>query len=908
MNERELTTNTKTSGKFLHQIRDWFVGWYRVFYPKRKPVVNPADGGFFYWLFKYYFYGLVVVFLHAVAALILIYGEFARTLPEPPDPEVYKLQAPTVTRIIGGDFRPLAELATEYRDWADIEEIPDLLQKAFLAVEDRRFYEHKGIDWRGIARAAWINYRAGGIVQGGSTITQQVAKAWLGAERTLARKIREAILARRIEAGLSKDQILELYLNKIFLGHGAYGVRAAARRYFQKKMKDLNPGEMALIAGLAQAPSRYSPMTNPEQAIRRRNQVLEKMASTGAVTAEDAKKWAVSPLKLSPKENYFRKVSPYFTEQVRRDLIDLLGRRAYMAGRRCDNDSQNKKMDALAARVNCVKDLGEKELYRGGYVVETTIDTTVQATARKHVDEMARWMDKRQGWRGPEAYLRTDEQKKEFRKKASNHYSGRSIESGGNYLALVEDVVDGGALVSIGEKRYTLPLSEMTWAARYTTRDGTTDRAIRRAWRALMVGDVIWVKGAEDDLEDRVRILRDGSVDESPVKQPPADWPSKPYVSLEQTPKVQSAILTIDHDTGYVISMVGGTDFDRSPFNRTTQACRQPGSTYKPIYYSLALDRGWGFDKKIKDTPYAIVDPDTGKKWYVRDFAYNENLRNKFAHVLKDYEVTLEFALVWSKNNASVQVFRAMGANNVKEWARRLGFTTPIIPDDALALGASCTLMHELTRSFGIFARNGKWLDMKTIKRVKDRDGDIVLDKSSYVDPYLQEGEKLDRLAATIALQPKQVIRRETAYNTSRLLRQMVARGHAEPLRMTNIPAAGKTGTSSRTADTWFVGYTSKWLTGAWLGDDEYTRPLGHHDASFNTTLPLWARYMKEAVGEMPLREIPWKKPNGEILHEEGGLEHLKGEMPSYKAPIERMMSRKGRLKAALQYEDGEED
>ncbi len=879
---------------------------YLKLYPERKRVLNPADGGFFYWLFKYYAFGLLAVFLHALLVMFLVYGRFAQNIPEVPDPAIYKHKAHTITRIVGGDGRLLAELAEEHREWAEINEIPELIRNAFLAVEDRRFYEHSGIDWRSIVRAAWINYKAGAIVQGGSTITQQVAKAWLGPERTFDRKIREAILARRIEDTLSKDQILELYLNKIFLGHGAYGVKSAARRYFQKDMEEINAGEAALIAGLAQAPSRYSPVINPEQAVRRRNQVLQNMAETGALSVEEAQQWAVSPLELQPGTNHFRDVSPYFTEHVRLELIDILGRKAYAGGTRCHEENSETNPDGNMSVQNCIRLLGERELYRGGYTVETTVDTWVQSTARKHVDEMARWMDKRQGWRGPEAYLETEEQQKTFLEKSAGLYGPDPLTDEGNYLALVEEVADGGALVSIGNKRYTLPLAEMSWASQYSDRDGTTDRSIRRAWRALMPGDVVWVsKAGSPPKRESVRILADGSVDRSALPQPPAEWPAEPYVSLEQTPHVQSAILTIDHETGYVISMVGGTDFDLSPFNRTTRACRQPGSTYKPIYYSLALNRGWGFDRRIKDTPYSIVDPETGQKWYVRDFAYNEDLRRRFAGLIDDYEVSLEFALVWSKNNASVQVFRAMGAHNVKRWARRLGFTTPIIPDDALALGASCTYMHELTNSFGIFARNGKSSEMTTIKRIKDRNGRVILDNTVYFDPRLGEDDKLDRIAETITQQPKQVIAAETGYKTSKLLRRMVQKGHAGPLRMTGIPTAGKTGTSSRTADTWFVGYTSRWLTGAWLGDDEYARPLGTHDASFNTTLPFWARYMKEAVGTMPLKEIPWQNPDGEILHAEGSLDHLEGETPEYEPPLDRMLSRRGRLKAALQF-DGE--
>jgi penicillin-binding protein 1A len=876
-----------------------------VAYPASKPVSNPADGGFFYWLSKYYAFGLLAVVAHVCIGLVWVYGQFARTLPKPPSPTSYRDHAPTITRILAGDGRPLAELAVEHREWADIEEIPELVQQAFIAVEDRRYYEHDGIDWRGIMRAAWTNIQAGRIVQGGSTITQQVAKAWLSSERTLTRKIREAILARRLENSLSKEQILELYLNRIFLGHGAYGVRAAARRYFQKPMARLTPAEAAMIAGLAQAPSRYSPIGHPGRALRRRNQVLEKMVEIGALDIDSAKEAARQPLGLRPKRNRFRLVSPYFAEQVRRDLVDMLGANAWRQGERCEEKPSWKNLEPSQRAERCREELGEKLLYRGGYRVETTVDTWVQSVARKHVDELARWMDKRQGWRGPEAYLPKKKRQEEFLAKARSLYGSKPLEPGRQYLALVKEVAAGGALVTVADRDYTLPLSEMDWASRYTSRHGgVTDRGIRRAWKALMPGDVVWVTlSSSTGPSPKKRLLPDGQLDPSPLPSPPRSWPQKPYLALEQTPRVQSAILTIDHETGYVVAMVGGTDYDRSPFNRTTQACRQPGSTYKPIYYSLALDKGWAFDRKIKDKPYSIIDPETGKKWYVRDFAYNENLRDKYSHLLEEYHVTLEFALVWSKNNASVQVFKAMGAQNVKRWARKLGFTTPIIADDALALGASCTKMDELSRAFAIFARNGRWLDLVTIRRVLDRNGRLVLDNTKYHDPRLGPADKLDRLAATAGEKARQAISANTGFRTSKLLRRMVERGHAESVRETKIPAAGKTGTSSKTSDTWFVGYTSRWLTASWLGDDDYTRPLGRHDASFNTALPLWSRYMLEATGRMPHREIPWRGPNGRWIHPEGRASQLDGSAPHYKAPLERMHSRKSRLKAALEYD-----
>jgi len=924
----------------------WSTTWDRI-YGRRFEVERESNGGFWFWLGKYYLFGILALILHALAFGAWVYGDFARGVPLAKSPEQYRQQAPAITRVLAYDGRPLAEFATEYRKWVSIDRIPKRLQQAFQAVEDRRFYEHHGIDWRGIIRAAWTNLKAGRIRQGGSTITQQVAKSWLGPQRTLTRKIREAILARRLERVLTKAQILELYLNKIFLGNGAYGVAAAAKRYFDKRLDQIDLAQMALLAALARAPSRYSPVLHPRRAKARRNLVLEKMREMGVITKQEEATAAAEPFGLRGSPDAFFRVSPYYAEQVRQWAIEYLGKRAIAAGKTCHPDRGWADLQPKQQHLLCIRQLGKAEFYRGGYLVETAADTWMQDSARRNADELARWMDKRQGWRGPEAYLSSEDARKEFLDKAARRYSSGPLDPRRLYLALVREVTRNGALVQIGSLKRVIPIDRMRWAGRYVSQNGTTDRHIKYAWQALMPGDVVWVKagsprvGSPKAGSPKTGSARAGSprTDHRPqagrtsVRHPvgpreplaashpaaphrttgaarrralalPRSWPRR-FVSLEQTPRLQSALVTFDHETGYVLSMVGGTDFDLSSFNRVTQACRQPGSTFKPIYYSLALDHGWAFDRKIKDMPYSLVDPVTGKKWYVRDFRYNKDLMKRFQQAIKSYQVTLEFALVWSKNNASVHVFRTMGANNVVRWARRLGFTTPLIADDALALGASCTKMDELARAFGIFARNGRWLDLTWVRRLVDRSGKVLVDHTVYYDPTLSTADKLDRLAATLGHRPKQAIPAKTAYRTSILLRRMVQKGHAEVVRMTGLLTAGKTGTSSRTSDTWFVGYTSRWLTAAWMGDDKYERPIGTYDASFNTALPMWARYMFEVSGRIPVRDIPWKNPDGTWIHKEAGLPQTHGKKPLYKAPLGRMKKLQQGRQAARQYETG---
>jgi penicillin-binding protein 1A len=341
---------------------------------------------------------------------------------------------------------------------------------------------------------------------------------------------------------------------------------------------------------------------------------------------------------------------------------------------------------------------------------------------------------------------------------------------------------------------------------------------------------------------------------------------------------VQGTIFSYDHSTGYVVAMVGGEDYDRSEFNRISQACRQPGSVYKPMYYSLAMDKGYGFASLLNDVPRAEVDPITGEVWTPT------NLNNTV-----EYQVTLEYSLIWSKNVPSVQLFKLLGGHEVEAWARRLGITTPIIPDQALALGASCTRNDELTRAFSAFAREGKVIDPVYIRRVRDRTGVVIEDHSAVGDPFGSFGERLDRMVALAGVKQKPAISPRTAWLTSTLLRHVVTRGHAPSIRSAGIPAAGKTGTSSATMDTWFIGYTSRWMTTTWIGDDLRERPLGLKDAAFMLTVPMFARYITEVTAGQPLQPVPWSRPAGVKPDDTGGtlrttMEEVKADDAAQKA------------------------
>ncbi|MCA9673093.1 MAG: PBP1A family penicillin-binding protein [Myxococcales bacterium] len=777
---------------------------------RRAIVENPADGGFVYWLLKLYLFGLLALLPIGVCAAPVVYKALAGKAPNVPDLASYKRRAALETRIVSADGQLLTTLVRERRYLAEMREIPSLLIKAFLGAEDRYFYQHAGVDFRGIVRAALVNLRAGRVRQGGSTITQQVAKFFLSPERTIERKLRELALARRLEARYSKSQILYLYLNHVYLGAQAYGVNAAARVYFDKRLDQLDLSEMALMAGLVRAPSRYDPTRNLHLARRRRDQVLDQMLAAGFINKAQRDAARVKPVVLSsPAERDVTPwVAPTFAEHVRRDLLKRHGR---------------------------------KKLYGAGWTISTTVDLTMQKLARERVRVALLALDKRQGWRGQVARLSTPKERSDARALLVRLY-GAVARAGGPppvpdrpYLAVIDHVRSTRAYGRIGDRRIEIPRELLKWAAPYSRTNFENDQTTDSALKVLEEGDLVWVEAPT-----RWMRRRDwGSPDDKRVK-----------MQLGQMPRVEASLYTYDHQSGYVLAMVGGFDYDRSSFNRATQACRQPGSAYKAIYYSLALDSPkYSMGMILQDRPY---QPEPGEKW---------NPQN--VHGTLDGKVTMHFSLVKSLNLPSIQLLSMVGYKNAAQWARKLGFTTKIHADKALALGASCVRIDETTRAFATFARGGTQRDPIYIRQVRDRAGDVVEDHTTVLDPMLDEADRLDRLWARVGNSDEQAIDSRTAFLTTKLLRDGVTHGIAARCQIVPAPVGGKGGTSSDTMDTWFVGVTSQWATTGWVGDDTYRRPLGKKEASYTTAIPMWANYMRAAVGKRPHRELPFSSPRG---------------------------------------------
>jgi penicillin-binding protein 1A len=766
-------------------------------------IANPADGGFFYWLFKLYLFGVLSIFAFALASLPVIYIVVAGAVETPPDLDSYLEHTELESQIFSSDGQVLTTLVDKRRYLARYEEIPPLLIKAFLAAEDRSFFTHGGVDFRGIIRATVANFRAGGVRQGGSTITQQVAKSFLSSERTIQRKLKEIVLARRIETLYSKREILTLYLNQIFLGANAYGVKAAARVYFDKNLSELSVGEMALIAGLVRAPSRYSPKVAPTEAKLRRNRVLASMQESGAISKEQLDRALSEGIRLAPVEvDPLPLIAPHFAEHARRQLVDRYGREA---------------------------------VYGAGWRVETTVDLPLQQLAQTRTSDAVHALDRRQGYRGPFFRTRSDRDRRALLERARALYKTDALEVDRPYPMLVEKVTSGRAEGRIGDRKVVLPSTLLEWAAPYTRTNAENDRTIASAKDALEPGDVAWVISPPHWLRHR-------------TWGQPGD--REPQVALHQVPRIEGALYSYDHQTGYVLAMVGGLDFDRSSFNRTTQACRQPGSTYKPIYYSLALDSDdYSMATVLQDKPY---QPEEGEEWNPQNI-----------HGTLDGRVTMHRALTLSLNLPSIQLLNKVGAKETEAWARRLGFTTPIHADKALALGASCVRTDELTRTFATFARGGTQMDPVYIRRIVDRNGTTLEDHTTPEDPLLPEGDRFDRAWARSTYRPKQVIDPRTAFLITKLLRDSVLLGIAARCQIVAAPTAGKGGTSSDTMDVWFIGFTSQWVTTAWIGDDTYQRPLGEKEASYTSAIPMWANYMRDAIGKRPHTDLPIKRPAG---------------------------------------------
>lgn len=679
-------------------------------------------------------------------------------------PKINSLQdyAPsTVTSVYSDDQRKIGEFYNERRIVIPLSEMPEQLQNAFVAAEDSRFREHPGVDFFSIFRAMIKNLQAGTIVQGGSTITQQVAKSFfLSPDRKYKRKLKEAILAYRIEKGFSKDEILYLYLNQIYLGHGAYGVEAAAENYFGKHAKELDLAEFSMIAGLPQAPSKYSPFRHPKKAQQRQVYVLNQMKECGFITNIQATEAMNKKLDIKPRKNWFIERVPCYTEYVRRYVEDKYG-----------------------------KDL----LYKEGLNIYTAVNIEMQKIGRKQVKIGLKELDKRQGYRGHLDHMPALKVEA-FCREIAEDMEHSSLQKDSIYkgVVLAVDNEKNQAVVRVGNHHGIIEGTTTIWARKLNPEKGSWEDEIDHINKVLKVGDVIFV-AAKDKMEQS------------------DNW----IFELEQEPDVQAALLCIEAETGHVKTMIGGLNYQESQFNRATQSRRQPGSSFKPIIFAAAIDKGYTAATVIIDSPITFEDEERNFVWKPKN--YNETFYGP---------TLLRTALVKSRNIVTIKILKDVGIDYVIDYARKLGIKSDINRDLSIALGSSGTSLLEMVNAYSVFSNLGYSVEPVFITKIVDRYGNI-----------LEESE----------LKRKKVIDMTTAYIITHLMEGAVKSGTGWRVKELGRPVAGKTGTTNNLFDAWFLGYTPRYTTGVWVGFDQ-EKPMGKGETGSRAATPIWLNYMAEIL------------------------------------------------------------
>jgi penicillin-binding protein 1A len=684
-----------------------------------------------------------------------------------PDVEALDRYTPPLnTRVVAADGTTIGSFGEQRRTLLAQKDIPKVFLQALVAVEDASFYEHGGVDLKGIARAAWHDLTTMSFEQGASTLTQQLSRnLFLKPDKTPRRKLQEMLLAMEIERRYSKDEILRMYCNQVYMGHGHYGLEAASQYYLAKHASELDLAESALLAGLIQRPEGLSPFKNPEAAVRRRSHVLDRMVAAKAITPGQAEGAKREPLALSTRRES-TDVAPYFTEEVRRTL-------------------QSK--------------YGEEGIYQGGLEVKTGIDIAMQRAANRAVDQGLRQLDKRQGWRGRVGRVTAAEEPQTF---ASPTWRD-GVADGGIYDGVVLQTSRGRARIRVARLSGFLDADGIAWT-------GRKDPAA-----LLRPGDLV-----------RVRVLS-SKIDDHAV------------FALEQEPKVEGALVALDPRTGAVRALVGGLDFRRSEFDRSLQARRQAGSSFKPFVYAAALRAGLTPSDRVLDAPTVFVEPGTLSVYQP------ENYGKKYYGLL-----TLREALEKSANIAAVKVLDRAGFRAVIDLARELGLTTALQPYPSMALGAFEVSLFEMTSAYGAFANQGVRVEPYLVEAVRDREG-TVLDQTK---PEARE-----------------VLSPQIAAQMNALLEGVITDGTGAAAASLGRPLAGKTGTTDDFTDAWFIGYTPDLVVGVWVGFDA-KKSLGSKETGAAAALPIWQSFMEEALRDVP--PVPFPEVDG-IAH--AAVDHATG-------------------------------
>ncbi len=745
------------------------------------------------------FAAFVVLFLVGSAGAGYVLWQASKDLPD--YESLAKYEPPVMTRIHAHDGSLIAEYARERRIFVPINTIPKHIIAAFLSAEDRRFYEHGGLDIQGIARAVLklVETKIQGgdrRAEGASTITQQVAKNFLlTSDRTMDRKIKEAILAIRIERAYSKDKILELYLNEIYLGIGAYGVAAAGLAYFNKELKDLTIEEAAYLAALPKAPNNYHPFRQKARATERRNWIIGQMAENNYITDEQATAAKAIPLTVNIRPggaHIF--AAEYFAEEVRRSLLS-----AY----------------------------GEAKLYAGGLSVRTTLDPRLQQIGRKSLIDGLVSYDRKQGWRGPVSKIAI-------------------TGDWGVPLGAIDSPADIapwrlGVVLSMEKTKAVVGLKPSR------KQDGSlTDE---RHAVEITLEEIKWAKVPQKRTEPKqiADILAPGDV----IYVSPKDEKNLAGVwSLMQVPEISGGLIAMDPHTGRVLAVVGGFSFSMSQFDRALQAKRQPGSSFKPFVYTAALDNGYKPTSIVLDAPIEIEQGPGQDIWKPNNYEKDQS----------GGPTTLRVGIEKSRNQMTVRLAQDMGMPIITEYAKRFGIYDDLLPVLSMSLGAGETTLLRMATAYCMLANGGKTVRPTLIDRIQDRWGKSVWrhDARQCTDCVADHWD--NQIEPEVPDDRKQIVDPHTAYQMTSIMEGVIQRGTATSLKSLNRPLAGKTGTTNEERDAWFVGYTPDLVVGVFVGFDT-PRPMGKGNTGGHVTAPIFGNFVKQALADQPA--IPFRVPPG---------------------------------------------
>ena len=749
--------------------------------------------------FGFLFAAGTIVFVVGIAATAGLLWHFSKDLPDYSQLQDY--EPPVMTRVHAGDGSLIAEYARERRLYIPIQAVPKLVINAFLAAEDKNFYEHGGLDFIGIARAAFNyaqNFGSNRHPQGASTITQQVAKNFLlSNEVSFSRKIKEALLALKIERTYSKDKILELYLNEIYLGLGAYGIAAASLVYFDKSVHELTIADAAYLAALPKAPNNYNPFRQRDRAIERRNWVIDRMVESGFVKLADGEKAKKQPLNVTQRPtgaHIF--AAEYFAEEVRREIYDRYG---------------------------------EKKLYEGGLSVRTTLDTKLQGLARTVLVDGLVHYDENHGWREPVAHI---DLAGDWGVKLADVKSLSDISPW--RLAVVLEVNDQSARIGFQPAREPggfvskerevgiIPLDGVKWAK--AAEGSARGKAITKVTQVLAQGDVVYVSPAKVQGQYR----------------------------LQQVPEVSGAIIAMDPWTGRVLAMVGGFSYDQSQFNRATQALRQPGSSFKPFVYAAALDNGYTPSTVVLDAPLEIDQGPGLGTWKP------ENYEGNFYG-----PSTLRFGIEHSRNVMTVRLAQDVGMPLIAEYAKRFGIYDDLPPYLSFALGAGETTLLRMVTGYSMIDDGGRRVKPTLIDRIQDRYGHTVYKHDERECRDCDAKKWTNQPEPTLIDRRQQVLDPMTAYQITSMMEGVVQRGTAAGVgfqKEVGKPVAGKTGTTNEEKDAWFIGFTPDMVVGVYIGYDK-PKPLGRGMTGGHVAAPIVKNFMKVALADKPA--VPFRVPPG---------------------------------------------